>query len=261
MTGRPQRLVFGTVAEAYDEHRPGYPDAVLDLFAERARAGERGAPSVLDIGAGTGRVATALADRGLGGVAVEPDPAMAGIARRRLPPVTWEVVVAEFESVSIPGARTFDLATCGQAWHWIDADRGLARAHALLVPGGWLALFWNRPEWPDRDVRAALDDVYARLAPDMQSSMASPEHGHKGVVPTVDPPPAGFAEAAVVEFHHTIRYSSQQWVDLLGTHSNHVQLDAAHRAELHAAVAGVIDAHGGGMEVRYRTECWTARRI
>ena len=100
MTGRPQRLVFGTVAEAYDEHRPGYPDAVLDLFAERARAGERGAPSVLDIGAGTGRVATALADRGLGGVAVEPDPAMAGIARRRLPPVTWEVVCLLYTSPS-----------------------------------------------------------------------------------------------------------------------------------------------------------------
>ena len=27
---RPQRLVFWTVAEAYDAHRPGYPDELFD---------------------------------------------------------------------------------------------------------------------------------------------------------------------------------------------------------------------------------------
>ena len=58
---RPQRLVFGTVAEAYDAHRPGYPARLLDQLAGMVGDGAR----CLDVGAGTGKVARALADRGL----------------------------------------------------------------------------------------------------------------------------------------------------------------------------------------------------
>jgi hypothetical protein len=49
-------------------------------------------------------------------------------------------------------------------------------------------------------------------------------------------------------------------MDLLGTHSNHVMLPPDQRAELHGAVADVIDAHGGAFDLVYRCEAWTARR-
>jgi SAM-dependent methyltransferase len=253
---RPQRLVFGTVAEGYDAHRPGYPDALFDELLAVVGPGAR----ALDAAAGTGKVAGALADRGVSGTAVEPDPEMAAVARRRLAGTGWEVVVGELETCD-PDDGAYDLFTCGQAWHWIDPERGLDRVRRLLRPGGLAAIFWNRPDFDDlADLRADMDAVYARLAPDMESSLASRTTPAKGGPPPVTPAPDGFTDAEVRTHRQVVRYTSSSWVALLGTHSDHVLLEPGHRAELHGAVADVIDAHGGAFELVYRCETWTARR-
>ncbi len=253
---RPQRLVFGTVAEAYDAHRPGYPDDLFAALVDLAGAGAQ----VLDAGSGTGKVARALADRGLTGTAVEPDPDMAAVARRRLEGTGWDVVVGELETCDAPDGA-FDLFTCGQAWHWIDTESGLDRIRRLLRPGGVAAIFWNRPDFSEvPELRAEMDAVYARLAPDMVSSLASSATGSKGDAPPVDPAPDGFASAEARTFRQVVRYTSTGWVDLLGTHSNHVMLPPQQRAELHGEVADVIDAHGGAFDLVYRCESWLARR-
>jgi SAM-dependent methyltransferase len=253
---RPQRLVFGTVAEAYDQHRPGYPDELFDDLVSMAGPGAR----ALDAGAGTGKVAAALAARGLTGTALEPDPDMAAVARRHVSDAGWEVLVAELETADLTAGGN-DLFTCGQAWHWIDQERGLTQVRHALRPGGVAAIFWNRPTFPDGALRADLDAVYARLAPEMESSLASKAGGHKGAPPAVDPPPDGFTGAEVRGYHHAIRYTTERWIGYLGTHSNHVLLEERRRRALHEAVAGVIDDHGGELEVAYRCEGWIARRL
>ena len=253
---RPQRLVFGSVAEAYDAHRPGYPDELFDDLVAMVGADAR----ALDAGAGTGKVAAALAARGLTGTALEPDPDMAAVARRHVEGAGWQVLVGELESAELPAAA-HDLFTCGQAWHWIDQARGLDQVRHALRPGGVAAIFWNRPEFPDVELRADLDEVYARLAPDMRSSLASKASGSKGVPPAVDPAPDGFTDAVERTYRHAIRYTTDRWVGYLGTHSNHVLLGEEQRSALHRAVAGVIDDHGGELEVAYRCEAWIARRL
>jgi len=253
---RPQRLVFGTVAEGYDAHRPAYPPALFDELLALVPAGA----VALDVGAGTGKVAADLAARGLPGTALEPDPDMAAVARRRLTGTAWEVVVGELEGCELPDGSV-DLVTCGQAWHWIDADRGLAALRRLLRPGGVAAIFWNRPDFSAvPELRADMDAVYARLAPDLQSSLASASTGSKGLAPPTDPPLDGFEDARSVQQHQVVPYTSEAWVGLLGTHSNHVLLPDAQRRALHGAVGEVIDAHGGAFDLTYRCEAWIARR-
>jgi SAM-dependent methyltransferase len=248
--------VFGSVAEAYDAHRPGYPDQLLDDLVAMVGSDAR----ALDAGSGTGKVAAALVARGLTGTALEPDPDMAAIARRHVGASGWEVVVTDLESADLP-AGSYDLFTCGQAWHWIDQARGLVQVRHALRPGGVAAIFWNRPEFTDARLRTDLDEVYARLAPDMRSSLASKASGHKGVPPAVDPAPEGFTSAEVRTYRHAIRYTTDRWVGYLGTHSNHVLLGEGQRGALHRAVAEVIDDHGGELEVAYRCEAWIARRL
>jgi 2-polyprenyl-3-methyl-5-hydroxy-6-metoxy-1,4-benzoquinol methylase len=64
---RARAEVFGAIAEEYDLHRPAFPDALIDdLVALGAHA--------LDVGSGTGKVARALAGRGLEVLGVEVDP-------------------------------------------------------------------------------------------------------------------------------------------------------------------------------------------
>ena len=250
MASRVQRLVFGEVAEEYDRHRPHYPDELSDLLVESDDV-----DAVLDVGAGTGRAAAAFAARGLGGVAVEPSPEMGAVARANLPEA-WVVEQSDFEHCVAGGRTDWRLITCAQAWHWVDHDAGLAKAASLLAPGGTLALFWNRGEFVQDRLRRDLDEIYDRLAPDMQSSLRGRGATPKGQLAGIEdgPPPAGFSSVTRDDLRWERTYTADEWVGLLGTHSDHRLLDEDHRAELHAAVRSAIDDHGGSFTLPYRVE-------
>ena len=67
--------IFGSEVEAYDRLRPRYPTAVVDLIV----AGE---PELaVDAGCGTGIAARQVMARGVAVLGVEPDEAMAAVAR------------------------------------------------------------------------------------------------------------------------------------------------------------------------------------
>ena len=72
----PRGLTFGSVAEGYERHRPGYPREVVD---EVLRHAGRPVLSAVEIGAGTGKATTVLAARGIDVTAVEPDADMARV--------------------------------------------------------------------------------------------------------------------------------------------------------------------------------------
>jgi SAM-dependent methyltransferase len=242
-TERERAESFGTVAEAYDRYRPPYPAALLDDLAAL------GATDVLDVGCGTGRAGRALADRGMTVHGVEIDPAMAQIARRH----GLSVDVSPFERWD-PRGRTFDLVVSGQAWHWLDPRRAVAKAASVLRPGGTLAVFWNVGAL-DEPVRSQLDAVYRRRAPELLPAHdnAEPPYAH-------DFDTSGFFEpASVREYEWQDSCATQRWVGMVQTHSDHVTLDPAVRAAVLADVAAVVDAAGGQVLIRYRTYTVYAR--
>src|SRR3954470_19463645 len=122
---------FGRGPGRHDRARPGYPDAMV----ERIVAAGPG-PDVLDVGCGTGIVARQFQAAGCTVLGVEPDPRMAGFARR----TGVETEVATFEAWD-PAGRAFDAVVAGQAWHWVDPVAGAAKAAQVLRPEGRLAVF------------------------------------------------------------------------------------------------------------------------
>src|ERR1700712_699379 len=99
-TNRRRANSFGTAAQRYEDHRPGYPDELIaDLVAPGVRTG-------LDVGAGTGKAARQLADKGVGVLAAGPDERMAAVARGKQ--ITTEI--GTFETWD-PAGRRFDLVT------------------------------------------------------------------------------------------------------------------------------------------------------
>lgn len=241
--GREQRLVFGEVAELYDAHRPSYPADLVAQVVALAGAGAR----VADVACGTGKASVALAAAGLSGAAVDADPSMAGVARRNLAPYPgWRVEVSAFEQWR-PADAPFDLLTCAQGWHWLDPAGRARTARALLRPGGWLTLWWNRPDAAQPPVAAAIDAVYARLAPEVTRALA-PE----GAPPLDELAAApGFASPQRFAFHWARDYTGAQWTALMRTQSDHRMLAPARREDLLAAVGEAIAAAGGVYRHRY----------
>jgi SAM-dependent methyltransferase len=244
---REQRLVFGEVAEAYHDERPGYPAPLFDDVVALAEG-----RAALEVGAGTGKATADFAARGMDVLALEPSAEMAAVARGAVPEDV-RFVLSGFEDFSTD--ERFDLVYAAQSWHWVDEERGFAKAGELLRPGGLLALFWNLPVLDGSDLERERDEVYRRLQPALY------ERGHARELDYAERIRASgrFGEVSVREYPWTERRSAESWVRLLGTFSDHRLLPDDDRDALLGEVARVIERHGGFIEVRHVARLFLAR--
>jgi SAM-dependent methyltransferase len=237
---------FGSRAEQYDRLRPAYPAAFIDdLVALR--------PSdVLDVGCGTGKAARALIDRGLRVVGVEPDKAMAAVARRH----GVQVDLATFEAWD-PAGRTFDLLTAGHAWHWVDPDVGLPKAASVLKTPGTVALFWNYHALEER-LLVTLERVYAAYAPELEVLGRDPTG-----FPDVDPFRGSdlFTPGEPRTYRWPRELGADEWVAMLATFSDHQRLGKDRLRELQDALRAAIDRSGGTVRSLCGTYIWSAHRF
>jgi SAM-dependent methyltransferase len=242
-TNRSRAESFGAGAEAYDQARPSYPSALIDdLVAAHPT-------DALDVGCGTGKAARLLAERGVAVMGVEIDDRMADVARAH----GIAVETSGFEAWDAAGRR-FDLVVCGQAWHWIDPDAGAAKVAQLLRFRGLLGVFWNFAELAP-DAQRALDGVYLRVAPSLTKHSVMRGGGAETVPPHLDALRATghFDTVEYREYQWRTAYTTEQWIALARSHSDHSTLPSGQLDELMAQAAKAIDSLGGVLPVRYRT--------
>ena len=212
---------------------------------------------MLDVGCGTGKVARLFLARGCEVLGVEPDLRMANVARSH----GVQVEVATFEAWG-PTHRTFDLVVSGQAWHWVDPSQGARKAASVLKPGGRLAIFWNRGQH-DAPTQAALNEIYVRLAPELAKESVPPGKWPSDRSDDIVAIAAthAFAPCQLRTYRWAIRHSRDEWLDQLGTHSDHIALEPEQRAALLDAIGTAIDRLGGSITLHYETELISAQRI
>ena len=113
--------------------------------------------TVVDLGAGTGKLSRQLVATGARVVAVEP----VGEMRRWLEGVAGvEALDGTAEAIPLPNASA-DAATAAQSFHWFRAGEALREAHRVLRPAAALALVWNRLDRAD-PLTAAFATIVAR---------------------------------------------------------------------------------------------------
>jgi SAM-dependent methyltransferase len=135
---------FQQGADAYERGRPSYPRDALDwLFAQLDLRPGR---TVLDVGAGTGKLTRELVATGATVLAVEPVPAMRGVLEQVVP----EAQAMDGRAEALPvDDGALDAITVAQAFHWFDVPSTLAEFHRVLRPAGRFALIWNRRRLED----------------------------------------------------------------------------------------------------------------
>ena len=154
---------FGPASDDYERGRPGWPLAALDHAA--TGLGLDPAGTVVDLGAGTGKLTRVLAGRFARVVAVEPlAPMRERLAAAGLPAVEVREGTAERLPVADGAAQAVFVA---EAFHWFDGPAALAEAARVLTAGGGIVLLWHTPTGPldppaPEPVRALIRDAIAR---------------------------------------------------------------------------------------------------
>ncbi len=142
MTQFDPKRIFSPRVDNYIKYRPGYPVAVLDTLRAECRL----APDwrVADIGSRTGLLARLFLDFGCSVFGVEPNEEMRQAGEQILagyPRFTSRPGSAEATGL---GDESVELVSAGMAFHWFDIPRARAEFRRILIPGGWVALVWNR---------------------------------------------------------------------------------------------------------------------
>lgn len=237
-----RRGTFDADAERYDRARPRYPAALIDRIV-----GESPGRDVLEIGCGTGQLTVSLAERGMGVTAVELGAALSAVARRNLAPYRCEVITDDFERWT--PTRSYDAVIAATSFHWLDPATRLDRVAALLRPGGLLAIAGTAHVAGGTgqffvDVQHCYEQWDPATPPGLRlSSDAPPRLDHvEGSADLIPLAPS--------RHRQEISYSTPEYIDLLGTFSNMIELPDDRRNALFDCIASLIDGDYGGRVVK-----------
>jgi SAM-dependent methyltransferase len=225
---------FDRAAEDYDRTRPVAPAALFDDLC--AVTGLSAGDRVLEVGPGTGQATVPLAERGLAVTGVEPGPALAAIARRRLAGFPGaRVVTSTFEAWE-PEGGPFDAVVAVNCLHWVDPALRYGKPAEVLRDGGHLAVastLWATAPDAERfwaDVQEDYGAVGFEGGPPPPPDAIEPWHLPPEAAPI-------FEEVAARTYPSFQRvYSAEEYLAQLGTQSGPAQLGEKRRAEFLARV-------------------------
>jgi SAM-dependent methyltransferase len=246
-------MSFGTIAAEYDRLRSGPPEAAVDWLLPAAPK------VVVDLGAGTGLLARALARRVPRVIAVEPDERMAAVLRARDPAI--EVAQGRGEAIPLPDASA-DGLFISSAWHWMDPERTVPEIARVLRDNGRFGVIWTSRDREADWIRELnrLREPDGAAGTEEPGDRGSPRRRRREVTL---PPGSPFGPAETAEFTFRRLMTVDDFVASLGTYSGVITARPEDQAVTLARVRAAIEQRFPGadeIDVPMRSLCWRADR-
>jgi SAM-dependent methyltransferase len=244
---------FARAAEAYEQGRATFPAAAVEAIL--AEVGAAPGRTLLELGAGTGKLTRALTGRGARVIALEPVAEM----RARLADTAPDAEPLDAVAEAIPlDDASVDAVIVAQAYHWFDPEAATSEVARVLRPGGAVALVWNR-----RDENAAWMRELSRIL-DTRSGDA-PRYRNGTWRRRFDGNRA-FAPLELRTWPHRGAGGRDVVMARVASMSFVAALDDEPRAALLAEVAQLVDTHPDtrgrdDVALPYVTELFTTRRL
>lgn len=260
MIDRKRRITFEQIADTYQDTRFSYPEELVEDVVRISAISPEG--RILEVGCGPGNSTLPFARRGYSILAVELGEKLAAMAVRNcLPYPRVKIVRAAFEEWAEDPAA-FDLAISADAFHWVDPLVGFPKLARALKPGAWVALWWNAPapQAAQEDWFAGIEAAYQQVAPQVENPLKRFSLDWLKQTGTQMLANCGLFEPPQVR--HYLRWetdTTQRFIQALRTYSGHAGLDEDLRLRLYAAIAAVIDQHGGVVNVPEAVMLFMAR--
>lgn len=252
---------YSPAAEAYQQVRPRYPQALIDRVVEITQLSFNS--MLLEVGCGPAIATPAFAALNCHMVCVEPNPDFYRLAQQTCevyPNV--ELQNCSFEEWQLEPQR-FDALLAASSFHWISPEIGYPKAAAALKPEGHLILLWNKELQPSYEVYQQLVKVYETHAPSL--CRAYEDRATQAAI--LDE----MAEMAIASGHFKdmvsehmeveVTYSIDQYLMLLNTYSPHLKLEPQQKQHLFAGLRQVLEQYGDTVLLSFVSAFHIARPI
>jgi ubiquinone/menaquinone biosynthesis C-methylase UbiE len=237
---------YSELASTYD-HRADY-DA--GLVAETLRfLNLRAGDTVVEVGAGTGKLTKLLCRHGLDVCAIEPNDNMREIGRQNQACRQARWAAAQGESLPL-AAASMALAAFGSSFNVLEPNAALNESARVLRPEGhWLAL-WNHRDLTDplqRSVEAVI-----------REHMPTYSYGRRRQDPKEDIERHGaFTKVTFAERRFTVRMQASDWLIAWRSHATLIRQAGDRLPAILSALQTLIDGFDT-VSVPYATRVWTA---
>jgi ubiquinone/menaquinone biosynthesis C-methylase UbiE len=253
------RATFDTIAELYDEARPGYPEQLIDDAI--ALSGIPPGGRILEVGCGPGKATLPFARRGYAMVCVELGENLATLATEHCQPYPdVEIQNMAFEEWPLQ-EKAFDLVLSAQAFHWIPPKIGYPKAAAALKDNGAIALIWNHSPVADTPFRRAIRKVYEKRAPQLVEHLPdnkTQDDLDREIVDIIDASSL-FGEVTVKHYPWSETCTAERHIKNISTYSPIRALAPEERHDLLEDIREVIEQFGGTVESHNAAVLYLAR--
>ncbi|MGX5851662.1 class I SAM-dependent methyltransferase [Mesorhizobium sp. PL10] len=250
---------LSAVAEHY-VNRPAYAPCVIDVLCGLVSSAHRDAVLVADVGAGTGKLTSMLAARGLCGYAVEPSDGMAGgrsLSDGSSQAFEWRRGSAEATTLS---NGCVNWTTMGTAFHWTDQAKAISEFRRILRPDGFFTAIWDLNDPNDDALMRDIEDLIERQVPNLNRVQAN-IYSLFERIEDVLLSSGEFTHVISITAPHSEKMSPAQY---LGMWKSYHDVPSQIGQERWGKVLGQIEERVSGLDVvtaNYRTHSWTVRVV
>ncbi len=253
-----RKFLFDTIVSDYAQARPGYPQQLMDDLLSVTKLSKNA--NVLEIGCGAGQATQLLVNNQMNITAVELGKNLAEYTKNRFieyPHI--QIHNSAFEEF-IAEKNSYDLIFSASAFHWINPEIGYQKAFDLLKDIGWLLLCWNsKADQKDVPIFKQINQIYEEVVPEMNENKNSKIFQHETRIEHLIKDGL-FSTPLFFVYSYDRVLNADEYVQLLGTYSDHIALDIDKENTLFTKISDLIRKNENTITLNYELKTYLAKK-
>ena len=253
---------FDTVVNRYEKMRPGYAPELYQMIFDYVNID--GNSRAVEVGSGSGQATLPVLEKGCEIVSVEYGENFSKLLSEKFKDYKFSVITGKFEDVELP-SDSFDLVFSATAFHWVPEEIGYKKVFSILKSGGAFARFANNPFTAKNDpaLAAKIDSYYEEYYNRFHNRKSKPKiefNEERAAVRAAIAAKYGFTDIRHALFHRERVFTAAEYLELLGTYSDHIAIEERIRNEFFRKIEAAINEHGGTITISDTMDLELARK-
>ena len=250
------RKVFDSIPDQFNQWRPRYCEELFADLIEYAQLNS--SKTVLEVGPGTGQATEPILKTGCSYMAIELGENFVEFMKNKFDSYhNFKIVNTDFETYDFKIDR-YDLVFSAAAFQWIPEKIGYPKAYDMLKSGGAFAMFMMRPDlrpgggYTDEPLYTKIQEVYAEYFRPETKYTCSLDYDAREKY--------GFTNLECRYYYKTREYNADDYVSLIGTHSDHLTLQEPYKSKFFEGIRNVIINSGNKIILYDKITLYLARK-